>query len=154
MPAKPKRLLTAFALSLIFTHEAPAGSEPIDEIRLLAAIAQVETGVKNINRPSRRIGARGERTAWQIMPATWACYTPAPFMTAGTDGRLDGLVALAHLRSLRSALTAEGFKPNPYALALAWNAGINAVLRDRLPVGTRDYADRVWPLYADKALQP
>lgn len=139
MPAKFPRLFTGSAFALIFSSVDLPASEPIDEIRLLDAIAQVETGTKNTNRPCRRIGARGERTAWQIMPATWASYCTIPFARAGTEARVDGLVALAHLRALRSALFAGGHKPNPYALALAWNAGASAVMADRAPTASRDY---------------
>lgn len=149
MAAKSKRIITSLALTLAFMPTRAAIPREFDEIRLLAAIAQVETGTRNINRPSRRIGAAGERTAWQIKETTWKLYSTAPFKTAGTDARIDGLVALAHLRALALSLYVAGHSVAPQNLAIAWNAGAQSVIRHRIPVGTHDYADRVCAIYSE-----
>lgn len=117
---------------------------PVDEMRLLEAIAQVESGTRNLARPSKKIGAAGERSAWQMTRATWRRYTTEAFEKASSDATLAHLVAQIHLRYLRLELTGRSGALN---LAMAWNAGPRAVISGRIPNGTRDYADRVVSIY-------
>lgn len=119
----------------------------VNEVRLLAAIAQVETGTCDTSRPSRRIGRGGERSAWQIRERTWHDYTWQPFLQASRDARLASVVAAMHLRFLRLQLEAHRVPVTAYALALAWNAGHAAVIARAEPPSSHQYAERVAALY-------
>ncbi len=135
---------------LLTPHVAPlcaAEAFSLDEARLLAAIAHVETGTVNLARPVRRVGRAGERSAWQFTPATWRRYTRTEFTQASTDATLAHLVAQLHLRYLRVELETRGQLVNPYTLALAWNAGLAGVLKNRAGFPARDYAERVDNIY-------
>lgn len=121
--------------------------EFLDSSRMLQAIAAVETGTTNLNRPSRKIGRAGERSAWQFTATTWSQYTSAPFTEASKDARLANLVAELHLRHLVADLKLRGKEPMPYNLALAWNAGPAAVAKNRVGPAARDYAKRVENIY-------
>lgn len=120
---------------------------PIDESRLLSAIAEVETGTRHLAHPSRKVGPAGERSAWQFTAATWRRYTRSPFPTASTNATLAHLVAQMHLRYLRLELESRGALTSPYTLALAWNAGPRKVYTDTAPISARNYAQRVQNLY-------
>ena len=119
----------------------------VDEMRMLEAIAQVESGTRNLARPSKKIGTAGERSAWQITKTTWRRYTSEAFEKATSDATLAHLVAQIHLRCLRLELDTAGIGSSPINLALAWNAGPAAVIRGRIPNGSKDYADRVVSIY-------
>lgn len=101
----------------------------VDTPAMLHAIAQVETGGRNVR------GRAGEHSPYQLTPAVWHRYR-------GTAKQR----AAAHLHYLASKL------PNPTTqrLALAWNGGLGSV--DRPSAAQRDYANRVTNLYYD-ALQ-
>jgi hypothetical protein len=120
---------------------------PLDENKLLAAIAAVETGTTNLARPSRKVGRAGERSAWQFTAATWRRYTRTPFAAASSDAILAHLVAQLHLRYLRLELESRGHLTSPYNIALAWNAGPRCVFTDTASIPSRDYARRVDNLY-------
>lgn len=137
---------------LLAPHVPPLiAGEPasVEESRLLAAIAQVETGTSNLARPSRKVGRAGERSAWQFTAATWHRYTSRRFSDASTDATLAHLIASLHLRFLRLELESRGQAAGPYNLALAWNAGPAAVIKNRVGTSSYDYAGRVWNLYHD-----
>jgi hypothetical protein len=119
----------------------------VERQRLLSAIAQVETGTTDTNRPSRRVGRGGERSAWQISADNWSRYTRAPFIDASLDARLASTVASLHMEWLVNQLLRAGMDPTPYALALAWNAGPTGVTRHRAPAAAHAYAVRVIALY-------
>ena len=57
------------------------------------------------------------------------------------------MVAAAHLEWLRLSLEQKGRPATPYNLALAWNAGLGAVLTGKAPPGAHDYAARADALY-------
>lgn len=94
---------------------------------LLQAIALVETG----NNPNL-IGRHGERGAHQLTPA----------VVREVGGYCDASAA-RHLRRLERLMEHADITPTPYRLALAWNAGLGAVQRSRIPASSRDYAERV-----------
>ena len=121
----------------------------IDELRVLAAIAQAETGTINLARACTKVGAAGERSAWQFKRTTWRLYTTVPFERASADPFLAHLVARLHLRYLRMCLESVNITPNVFNLAQAWNAGPGPVIKTRAPSSTYDYAKRVNALYDD-----
>ncbi len=106
--------------------------------RLLAAIAQVETG----NNPNA-VGRKGERGIYQILPTTWAQYSKLPVEAAATDPGENDRVAREHLATLRLALCKRGLAMNAHALAGAWNLGEAGVMRSHNSKVHSDYADRV-----------
>jgi hypothetical protein len=142
-------MLKPFAKLLICSVFAQPGNvdAALDEMRLLSAIAHVETGTTNTARACRKVGRAGERSAWQISRAVWNTYSSAPFTDASSSPRLASAVAAAHLRWLRLNLEKEGISATPFALALAWNAGLSAVLDSAYKYPTTHYAERVANLY-------
>jgi len=114
---------------------------------MLECLAQLETGTVDILRPCAKIGARGERSAWQISPGVWPVYCASPFPRASSDAKLGLTVAAAHLHWLRISLEHAGTPATPYNLALAWNAGLPAALFGIVPAGAHDYAARFVALY-------
>lgn len=115
-------------LLLAGTGRLAAKIEPEPMLRALAAI---ETG----NNP-RAVGKKGERSAWQLMPATWRIYTRRPFREATTNEVLAQAVARAHLAATLSRLGKGGRVVMPADVARAWN-----------PRAPRDYAQRLTNLY-------
>lgn len=93
----------------------------------LRAVALVESG----NDP-RAVGAAGERGRFQM--------TPAVVATCGGFGERE---AARWERQLERELLAAGIAPLPFNVALAWNAGPNAVRRGAVPLASYDYARRV-----------
>lgn len=146
---QPFTAVGVLLLAKVFVSPGLAAIERTNDNLLLAAIAAVETGTTDLTRPCRRVGALGERSAWQFTPATWRRYTRLPFEAASRDARTANMVAMLHLQWLREHLQRAGLRATPRDLALAWNAGQAAVLADRVPVGAHDYADRVINLYQD-----
>ena len=153
MPNKLRKSLavfTPFAHFLIGGLLAGAPSVSAADLQrpaFLNSIAQLETGTIDVGRPCAKIGRRGERSAWQISPEVWREYCEAPFTRASSDGRLAAMVAAAHLEWLRLSLEQKGRPATPYNLALAWNAGLGAVLTGKAPPGAHDYAARAVALY-------
>jgi hypothetical protein len=52
-------------------------------------------------------------------------------------------VAKRHYAWIEAQLRANGVDSSPYNVALAWNAGVNAVIRGAAPAVAHDYATRV-----------
>lgn len=118
-------------LTLLLLSQATCWAE-VDLNRLLTAIAEKETG----NRALR--GRAGERTIYQILPATWRRFSRVPIDRATpAEARR---VALAYLHEIRKNL----YEETPYNYALHWNAGSSAT---RFSRQTRDYAQCVANLY-------
>ncbi|MCM2304073.1 MAG: lytic transglycosylase domain-containing protein [Elusimicrobia bacterium] len=115
----------------------------VDIEALLRALAAVESGSD-----PRAIGRAGERSQWQIRPATWRQYTRAPFAAATTNEVLAQLVARTHLRTLlavaerRHGAAWRHFTPHGRAAEVArrWN-----------PRAPAAYAKRVANLYEIEA---
>ena len=51
-------------------------------------------------------------------------------------------MATLHLHDIRRQLLTANHDATPFFLALAWNAGVSAVLRGQAPARSWDYADR------------
>lgn len=108
----------------------------------LEAIHQLENP-RNLTRP----GPRGELGAYQFRAQTWRMHTAAPFVHA-LDREASDAVAVKHYEWLRVSLERAGWPATPYAIGLAWNGGLEAVLRGNSPRAARDYAQRVANLAA------
>ena len=59
------------------------------------------------------------------------------------DRRRSDEVAVRHYDWLKTSLERNGLEATVYNIALAWNAGIGAVVSGRVPAVSRDYASRV-----------
>ena len=51
-------------------------------------------------------------------------------------------MAVCHYEWLKTQIERSGLPATAYNIALAWNSGVKAVLRDRSPRRARDYAER------------
>ncbi len=69
-------------------------------------------------------------------------HTDQPF-SAALDRRCSDAVAVRHFEWLKTRLERAGFEASPYNIALAWNAGLNAVLKNQAPAASHNYAGRV-----------
>lgn len=115
----------------------------IDHARLLDAIRQVEEW-------DGRDGSAGERGPWQITAAVWKKHCPAWSFDRARATRYARVCAERHLEWLAAGLRRHGIEPTPYALALAWNAGLTGATTGRAPVRAYEYARRVENLYQAK----
>lgn len=97
---------------------------------------------------SPRPGKCGELGAYQFRAATWQMHTQRPF-TDAINRQCSDEVAVLHYEWLKTSLTRAGVEPTPYNIALAWNAGLGAVVRGRAPAVSHDYAQRVTNLVTD-----
>lgn len=152
LTALGKTLMAGMAITSPSGDRWTLTPDPEAEDRLLAAIAQVETGTIDTTRPCLRIGKRGERSAWQITSATWKRYETAPFAAASPNAATAELVARLHLRWLEQELRRQGLFPTVYFLALGWNGGPGAWRREgNASVKRNDYAARIVEI--DRALR-
>lgn len=124
------------ALLLFFSLAAtPAASA--DDNKTLRAIRLVESG----DNPGA-VGRCGEQGAYQFMRVTWQTHTGLPFSLAHDPATADRIAAL-HLLWIQKRLTKAGIAATAYNIALAWNAGVGAVISGRFGASSIDYAERV-----------
>ena len=97
---------------------------------------------------STRMGANGELGPYQFRQGTWKMHTKKPFYLATNREEADR-VAVKHHQWITTQLEKNGLEATPYRIALAWNAGLTATLRDRAPSRSHDYATRVQALTED-----
>ena len=132
--------LKALLLSLL-SCVGLAHAESINWDKLVDAIAKVE------NTPGR--GKHGERSPWQFTQAVWASHTLVSFGYADVDSipaRAEQYhVAISHAKFIAASID----NPTPYRIALAWNAGIHAVLHSTFSDASVDYAKRVRNVYEE-----
>lgn len=119
-------------------------TEASDRWETLRAINWVENPTNHTRR-----GAFGELGPYQFRPQTWRMHTRKPFEWAVERVHADE-VAIKHYEWLRRELREAGIDPSPYNIALAWNSGLTAVTRGRVPRVTYDYANRVANLVAQQ----
>ena len=116
---------------LFLLFPIPAFADHYDKI--LDAIAKVETGLT-----PEAVGQRGERSRFQIMPATWARFSRANQHTASLYETTR--VARRVLAEIEKVHLRRGLRVDAYGLALGWNAGPWA---RKYTGATLDYAERV-----------
>jgi hypothetical protein len=117
-----------------FLAAAPARAS--ERWATLEAIHQLENPTD-----SEMPGSLGELGPYQFREATWKMHTQAPFRRA-LDRRASDAVAVKHYDWIRAQLAGHGVPATPYTVALAWNAGIGAVLVAHPPREAVDYATR------------
>jgi len=101
--------------------------------RVLDAIAKVETGLT-----PDAVGRLGERTKFQITPATWARFSQKDQQSASPEEVRS--VARQVLAEIEKVHASRGMRTDAYGLAEGWNAGARAKKFRR---ATLDYAERV-----------
>jgi len=69
-------------------------------------------------------------------------YTDKPFYMAVNREESD-VVAQKHFDWIKSGLERAGLEVTPNSVACAWNAGLKATVRGRLPHSSKNYASRV-----------
>jgi len=119
----------------------------VDKDSFLKAVALVES-----NNNPRAVGRLGERGLFQFRKETWKQYTRRSFYKAH-DRQTAYEIASKHYDWLYKRFVANGYRPTPYLMAAAWNAGLSKTLSGRMPASTRSYARRVASLAADFAAQ-
>lgn len=123
-----------FVLLLCLLTSVAAAS---DRWETLQAIHWIENPTE-----STRPGRYGELGAYQFRPATWRMHSKQPFQMALNRAESDK-VAVAHYEWIRRGLQQAGLEATPYRIAMAWNAGLTAVVEGRAPSASHNYASRV-----------
>jgi hypothetical protein len=130
------------ALLLVTLAAACASVWGSERWEVLQAINWVENP-----RNSTRVGAHGELGPYQFRYATWRMYTKKPFALAVQRDEAD-VVAVRHYEWIKRGLEGGGIPATPYNIALAWNAGLDQVVRGRVPPSAYRYAQQVNNLVA------
>ncbi|WP_157772090.1 hypothetical protein [Lacunisphaera limnophila] len=131
-----KRLLTyTLLLTSILGFTATAGAD--DRWATLRAINWVENPTNHA-----RMGRFGELGPYQFRTGTWKMHTKRPFNQATQRAAADE-VAVKHYEWLKRTLSQAGVDPNAFNIAMAWNCGVDNVLKGRVPAVSYDYATRV-----------
>jgi len=130
------RLLTTLLFTVSTLGVLPAAASA-DRWETLKAINWVENPTNHT-----RFGPKGELGPYQFRAKTWQAYSSLPFSHAVQREQADK-VAVAHYEWIKRGLLAAGIDPNPYNIALAWNSGLTAVTKGRVPSSTYRYAEQV-----------
>lgn len=130
-------LLMGVALTCAHSLQAGSRSETLQSINW----------VENPS-DSPRPGPCGELGAYQFRRETWVMHTQKPFGEA-VNRKTSDEIAILHYEWIKNALERAGMEPSTYNIAMAWNAGVGAVIKGRVPAVSRDYATRVNNLATD-----
>jgi hypothetical protein len=131
-----KRLLTSSLLLIsLLGFTTAAGAD--DRWETLRAINWVENPTNH-----SRMGRFGELGPYQFRSGTWKMHTTRPFNQA-TQREAADEVAVKHYEWIKRTLTKAGVDANPFNIAMAWNCGVDTVLKGRVPAVSYDYATRV-----------
>jgi hypothetical protein len=132
MKTRPKFLLV-FACAVGLAVAARAS----DRWETLEAIHWVENPHN-----STRLGPHGELGPYQFRQSTWRMYSRRPFYEA-INRQYSDEVAVKHYEWIKEGLENAGIDATPYNIAMAWNAGLDAVIGGRAPSASHAYADQV-----------
>lgn len=116
-----------------FTNVAEAS----DRWETLRAINWVENPTNQT-----QVGRYGELGPYQFRPGTWRMHSDKPFRQAIQRAVADE-VAVKHYEWIKRTLERAGTEANVFNIAMAWNCGVEAVLRGRAPTVSYQYAERV-----------
>ena len=137
-------LVTLIITTFLKTHLSAQTTTPSAE-DFLYAIREVETG----NCYDAPTGSCGEEGAYQFKNSVWAQHTNVSFHEVHTH--YSDTVALAHYHWIIKRLKHAHITPSISKIAAAWNCGVTAVIRGKIPHSTKDYAERVSNLALDHA---
>lgn len=125
-------------LSVFFAVWASqTGLQAADRWETLQAIHMIENPTN-----STRLGSKGELGPYQFLPSTWKMHTKKPFVLAADREEAD-VIAVKHYEWIKRGLERAGFEASAFRIALAWNAGLAATLRNAAPSSSHRYAARV-----------
>ncbi|MGA3006521.1 MAG: hypothetical protein ABSE59_01390 [Opitutaceae bacterium] len=91
---------------------------------------------------STRLGPHGELGPYQFRQSTWRMYSRRPFYEA-INREYSDEVAVKHYEWLKQGLENAGIEITPYNIAMAWNAGLDAVIGKHVPMTSHAYAEQV-----------
>lgn len=131
-----KRLLT-HVLVLTVLCSLTARLHADDRWETLRAINWVENPTNHTKR-----GKFGELGPYQFRPNTWRMHTRKSFQFA-TDRAVADEVAVKHYEWIKENLERAGVDSNAFNIAMAWNSGVNNVIKGRVPNVSYNYAQRV-----------
>jgi hypothetical protein len=132
--AWPLAALTARLLAFFLCMNLASASERWETLQ---AIHWVENPHN-----SPKAGPCGELGAYQFREQTWRMHTQMPFKRA-LERSLADAVAVKHYEWIKRGLIRAGMPVSPYHVALAWNGGLAATVRGRVPAAAHNYAERV-----------
>lgn len=92
-------------------------------------------------------GQHGERGAYGVREAVWQQHMGGMDFALARQERWGRECARRHVEWLQARLQAAGIHPGVFNVALAYNAGLSAVVRGRVPMRAYDYANRLRNLY-------
>lgn len=130
-----RRLTQIFLLVSVLAFTIKAGAD--DRWETLRAINWVENPTNHT-----KMGRFGELGPYQFRPNTWRMHTKRPFSQA-TQREAADEVAIVHYEWIKKNLENAGVDASPFNIAMAWNSGVNNVLKGRVPNVTYNYAERV-----------
>lgn len=131
-----KRLLTQLLLlATVLGFTIKAGAD--DRWETLRAINWVENPTNHT-----RMGRFGELGPYQFRAGTWRMHTKKSFQLA-TQREAADEIAIKHYEWIKQSLERAGVDANPFNIAMAWNSGVNNVLKGSVPSVSYDYAERV-----------
>ncbi len=131
-----KKLLTTTLLLVTFLgFTSVAGAS--DRWETLRAINWVENPTNQTG-----VGRFGELGPYQFRPGTWRMHTDKPFRQANQRSAADE-IAVKHYEWIKRTLENAGVEASVFNIAMAWNCGVAAVLKGRVPSITYNYAERV-----------
>ncbi|MFZ5495516.1 MAG: hypothetical protein ACOZE5_09315 [Verrucomicrobiota bacterium] len=133
--AMKRQLTKILLLGSLLGFTIKAGAD--DRWETLRAINWVENPTNHT-----RMGRHGELGPYQFRPATWRMHTGKPFRHAIERAASDE-VAVKHYEWIKRALEQAGVDATPFNIAMAWNSGVENVLKGRVPAVSYDYAARV-----------
>ncbi len=131
-----KRLLIVLLLCSALGAFA-SGAVASERAETLRAINWVENPTNHTRR-----GSKGELGPYQFRAQTWRLHTSKSFELAVVREHADA-VAVKHYEWIKQGLVDTGIAPTPFNIALAWNSGLGAVQRGRVPTVSYGYAQRV-----------
>lgn len=131
-----KRLLIVLLLCSALGAFA-SGAVASERAETLRAINWVENPTNHTRR-----GSKGELGPYQFRAQTWRLHTSKSFELAVVREHADD-VAVKHYEWIKRGLVDAGIAPTPFNIALAWNSGLGAVQRGRVPTVSYGYAQRV-----------
>jgi len=75
-------------------------------------------------------------------------YSRRPFYEA-VNRQYSDEVAIKHYEWLKEGLARAGIAATPYNIAMAWNAGLDAVIGHHVPSASHGYAEQVSNIAAE-----
>lgn len=133
--AMKRQLTTILLMVSVLGFTLKAGAD--DRWETLRAINWVENPTNHT-----KTGRFGELGPYQFRPATWRMHTTRPFRHAVERQAADE-VAVKHYEWIKRTLEQAGVAPTSFNIAMAWNSGVDNVLKGRVPMISYDYATRV-----------